>query len=230
MPYAKLAITVPSDVWISELSREYPDVSFRVLAATANSAKGFARIRIIGTDAAEVCEKIQSCETVTELTVLEAEAGRRRVQLETTVPVVLNAVQTAGIPLDLPVEISNGKLELETTVPQERLSLLGETLDTFGVPYSVECIQQETDSESLLTERQERLLAEAIERGYYDTPRRITLVELAGEVGIAKSTCSEVLHRVEGQVLKQFLDSECEHRPDVSIQADYTAGRDSCNE
>jgi len=220
MPYAKLAITVPDDVWISELSQEHPTTRFRILAATANGEKGFARLEIIGPGAGRICDRMEGFETVTELTVFEREADRRRVQVETTVPVLLNAIQAAGVPLDLPVEISDGILELATTLPQETLSTLGETLDNFGISYTVECIQQETDSESVLTERQEWLLGEAIERGYYDTPRRITLVELADQVGIAKSTCSEILHRVEGQVLKRFLDGDPEHQSDVSIRAE----------
>lgn len=220
MTYAKLTITVPDEVWISELSRQFPEVQFRVLAATANDAKGFARLELVGDEAPAVCEEMQSYETVTDLTVFEDEPDRLRVQVETTVPVLLNAIQAAGIPLDLPVEIQAGELELETTVPQEKLSTLGDALDQFGISYTVDCIQQDTDSDALLTERQEWLLHEAIDRGYYDTPRRITLVELADEVGIAKSTCSEILHRVEGQVLKRFLDGECEHQPDISVQAD----------
>jgi len=220
MPYAELAITVPEDVWISELSRQYSGARFRVLAATANTATGVARIEIIGENAGAACAEMDSYETVTNLTVFEREPGRRRLQVETTVPVLLNAIQTAGIPLDLPVEIRAGELELELTVPQETLSTLDETLTRFGISYSVECIRQETESESLLTERQQWLLREAVDRGYYDTPRRITLVELAEEVDIAKSTCSEILHRAEGNVLKRFLDGDCEHQPDVALAAD----------
>lgn len=220
MPHAKLVITVPEDVWISDLSRSYPETRFRVLAATANDATGSARIEILGTDPEGVCEEMAAYETVTGLTVFEDEPERRRVQVETTVPVVVNALQAAGIPLDLPVEIADGELELETTVPREKLSTLGEAFDQFGIAYTVERIRQQSESDSLLTERQQWLLREAVERGYYDTPRRITLVELAEEVGVAKSTCSEILHRAEGQVLKRFLDGDCEHQPDVSIHAD----------
>jgi hypothetical protein len=220
MPYAKLGIDVPEDVWISELSRQYPDTRVRVLAATANEEKGFARLELLGADAGDVCERIDTYDTVTDLTVTEREPGRRRVQLETTVPVLLNAIQAAGIPLDLPVEITNGTLELETTVPPKKLSTLGETLDSFDISYTVEAIRQETNSNSLLTDRQQWLLNEANDRGYYDTPRQITLVELADELDIAKSTCSEILHRAEGQVIERFLEGECEHQPDISIPAD----------
>jgi hypothetical protein len=220
MPYAKLVLTVPEDVWISELSQQFPACRFRVLAATANAAKGFARLEVLGAEAESVIGKMDSYETVSELTVFELEPERARVQVETTVPVLLNAIQSAGIPLNLPVEISDGELELELTIPQEKLSNLGDTLDSFGIEYDLKSLQQETESDSLLTERQEWLLQEAIERGYYDSPRRITLVELAEQVDIAKSTCSETLHRAEGQVLKQFLTSDCEHQPDIAIHAD----------
>lgn len=220
MTYAQLTITVPEEVWISELSRSYPETRFRVLAATATNNKGNARIEIIGPEAGPVCEEMESYEAVTDLTVFDAESNRRRVQLETTMPVLLNAVQVAGIPLDLPIEIKNGTLELEITIPSEKLSTLGETLDQFSIPYTVDCIQQDTDPESLLTDRQQWLLREAVEHGYYDSPRRTTLVELAEAVDIAKSTCSEILHRAEGRVLKRFLDGDCEHQPEISVHAD----------
>jgi len=42
---------------------------------------------------------------------------------------------------------------------------------------------------------------------YYDTQREVSLSELANEFGIAKSTCSEVLHRAEGTIVKEFFDS-----------------------
>ncbi|MGK2230049.1 MAG: putative DNA binding protein, partial [Methanobacteriota archaeon] len=46
----------------------------------------------------------------------------------------------------------------------------------------------------------------AHELGYYDTPREISLSEVANEMDIAKSTCSEILHRAEGKVVSEFLE------------------------
>ncbi|WP_336328266.1 helix-turn-helix domain-containing protein [Halovenus sp. HT40] len=221
MPYAHLSITVPEDVWLSELSQEYPQIRFRIHAATANDETGVARLELLGADVEAVCEQLETYEAVTGVVVTDRDPQRCRLQIETTVPVLLNAIQTAGIPLDFPLELSDGVLELETTVPQAKLSTLGDTLDSFGISYTVERIQQETESEEpLLTDRQEWLLQEAVEQGYYDTPRRITLVELAEEAGIAKSTCSEILHRAEGQVLKEFLDGDADQHPRLSVTAD----------
>lgn len=59
----------------------------------------------------------------------------------------------------------------------------------------------------------------AVEAGYYDTPRTCTLTELADEVGLAKSTCSEILHRAEEIIVKEFI----ENLPaDIEIDESYT--------
>jgi len=204
MPHAQLTLTIPDSVWISEVSRSHPNTRFRVLAATANMATGVARIEILGNNSEAVCDEFREYDAVTNLTIFEADSEMTRVQVETTVPLLLTSLQDAGVPLEMPFEVKDGKMALEVTIPQETLSDLGETLDEFGIQYTVERIQQEIDSDSsLLTERQQWLLDEAIERGYYDTPRRTTLVDLAEELDIAKSTCSEILHRAEERVLKE---------------------------
>lgn len=220
MPYAKLTITIPDSVWISEVSRAYPDTRFRVLAATANTATGVARIEILGDDPEAVCDEIREYDSVTDLTVFETEPRMSRVQIETTVPLLLTSLQDSGVPVEMPFEVRNGEMTLETTIPQQTLSDLGETLDKFGIQYTVERIQQDVEFDSLLTERQHRILDEAIERGYYDTPRRITLVDLAEDLGIAKSTCSDILHRAEERVLKDYKSGERDAKANIVASSD----------
>lgn len=215
MPHAKLTITVPESVWISELSRAYSDTRFRVLAATADDATGVARIEILGNDPEAVCETIREYETVTDLTVFETATDALRVQVETTVPLLLTSLQASGVPLETPFEVSDGEMTLEDTIPQETLSELGKTLDEFGITYTVDHIRQNVESDRLLTDRQQRILDEAIERGYYDTPRQTTLVELAEELDIAKSTCSEILHRAEEQVVKRYRSDTDDASPEL---------------
>jgi predicted DNA binding protein len=220
MPYAKLTITIPESIWVSKVSRTYPDTRFRVLAATANTATGVARIEIRGDDPEAVCRAIREYDSVTDLTVFEADPEMHRVQVETTVPLLLTSLQDSGVPLELPFEVRDAELTLEVTVPQETLSEFGETLDRVGIQYTVERIRQETESDPLLTERQQWLLDEAIERGYYDTPRRTTLVELADEVDIAKSTCSEILHRVEERIIKAHRRDDPDVYQEIAMPSD----------
>lgn len=220
MPHAKLTITLPESIWIGDVSRTHPEIRFRIQAATANEADGVARVDVIGPDAADVCKEITEYEAVTDLTVFVAEEQKRRVQIETTEPLLMQSLQDAGVPLDTPAEIANGSLTLEATVPQRNLSNLGSTLDEFGIDYTVERIRQELESVSLLTDRQEWLLEQAIDRGYYDTPRQTSLVELAEELDIAKSTASEMLHRAEERVLKEYTEDGTQKGQALVARAD----------
>ena len=120
-------------------------------------------------------------------------------------PLLLFPIQGSGVPLELPFDLQEGEATWEITASQERLSELGDQLDEFGIPYRVEAVSERVEDEQLLTDRQRRLLRTAVESGYYDTPRDCTLTELAEAVGIAKSTCSETLHRAEGTVIKRFV-------------------------
>jgi len=220
MPYAKLTITIPDAVWISELTRRYSETRFRVLAATANDASGVARIEVSGDDQEDVCEAIREYDAVTDLTVFESAGPVTRFQVETTAPLLLTSLQDSGVPLEMPFEIRDGEMELEATIPSGTLSDLGRTLDDAGIAYTVERIRQNVESEKLLTDRQSWLLEEAIDRGYYDTPRRTTLVDLADDLDISKSTCSEILHRAEERVLKDYHSEEQRPAPGLAVTSD----------
>jgi predicted DNA binding protein len=206
MPYAELTITIPEAVWIGRLSRAYPETCFRVLAATADDDTGVVRLEVLGEDAQAVVEAMGDCEPVTTLTVFESGSDHCRLQFESTVAILLTALQRSGVPLETPFEVQDGELHLATTTPRERLSALGDTLDKLGISYTLDRVTEEPETDDpVLTDRQRRLVEDARERGYYDTPRRITLTELAEELDLAASTCSEVLHRAEERLVKEHL-------------------------
>lgn len=63
-------------------------------------------------------------------------------------------------------------------------------------------------------------LVEEIDRGYYDTPRRTTLVDLAEDLDMAKSTCSEILHRAEERVVKEYRNGGRDLPTDAAVTSD----------
>lgn len=56
-----------------------------------------------------------------------------------------------------------------------------------------------------LTERQEEILAGALELGYFDYPKRIRLSELAQRFHVSKSTVSEVLRKAQTKVVAAYF-------------------------
>lgn len=76
-----------------------------------------------------------------------------------------------------------------------------------GIPVEVEEVYNpqgvDRDTPFGLTEGQHEALSVALERGYFDVPRRITLVELAEELGISDTAVSQRLRRG----LRSFLST-----------------------
>lgn len=56
-----------------------------------------------------------------------------------------------------------------------------------------------------LTEKQQTLLAKAYESGYFESPRRISQLDLAEEVGVSKSAISQRLRRSMGALCNATL-------------------------
>lgn len=56
-----------------------------------------------------------------------------------------------------------------------------------------------------LTARQRYLLHSALDWGYYDVPRRITLEKMAHRLGVGLNTLSVVLRNAEGSLVRNFV-------------------------
>lgn len=207
MPQASITITIPEGVWIGDISRAHPDASIRILAALIDDGTGVGLTEIAAADLQDIIADIQASESVTELEILQQYGNTVLAQFETTMPLLLLPVQDSGIPLTMPFTIREGQAEWDITAPQHRLSELGQQLEEFGIPFTVNSVRQHIEPTQLLSDRQLRLVSAAVEHGYYDTPRRCSLTELAEEMDLAKSTCSETLHRAEEKIIKQFVEN-----------------------
>jgi len=213
MTRATLRLTLPEAVWIGDFSRSHPAARLRILAALSDDDAGVALAEIRADDSAAVVERMRSYDAVAGLRVLRAGDDAALVQFETTLPVLLSAARGSGVPLEMPFDIAAGRAVWTLTAPRGRLSALCTRLEDLGIGYEVERVGEAEPAASLLTDRQESLLAEAAARGYYETPRGCTLTELAEAVGCAKSTASEVLHRAEGAVVDAFLAGRASESP-----------------
>ncbi|MFP4625858.1 MAG: helix-turn-helix domain-containing protein [Natronomonas sp.] len=210
MTQARLRIDIPDGPWIADVSRAYPEATFRVLSAFPSTEgeiqKGLGLVAIEADDLDSLLAEISAHETIIECSVLQESTNRATIQIQTSTPMILLAAKRSGIPVEMPVEIRDGTARVDVSSPHERLSTLGDELKQLELDFELEYVQDRLQLEQLLTSRQHELLEAALESGYYDTPRTCTLTELADRVGLAKSTCSEILHRTEEIIIKEFAD------------------------
>lgn len=216
MPHAELTVTLPPAVWIGALSREFPDATFRVLSAVPREEGGFGLVEVRTDDPDGALDAMEAAPGVTDIEPIRREADVAVVQFETSEPLLLASIQASGVPLSLPLDITNGRAQLEVTASRDRIAALGEAFDDLGLSYSLDRLYESVEAASPLTDKQRETLLAALERGYYDTPRDVTLSELADELGMAASTASGILHRAEESVVKAFVDDRLDMDLDLA--------------
>lgn len=206
MVRASLTLTVPERTWIGTVSRQFPNAQFHVRSAQSCDGIGIGFVELIASNPAEICRDIRQSDGVRTVEVFQQSEGRALIQIEAEEPLLLTLLDKTGVPVEMPFEISDGEVHWELTTTRTRLSALASELDQSELRYMVEHIWDSTQFGQILTDRQQDLIKTALECGYYDSPRKCTQEELANKLDMAKSTCSETLHRAEERIVKQFKD------------------------
>ncbi|WP_254535556.1 helix-turn-helix domain-containing protein [Halomarina litorea] len=205
MPRARLRVDLSPDTWVHAVSTAHPEATLRVLAALSEGRTGVGLLDVLGvTDA--LLDAMRDQRGVTALDVLARDDERALLRFETSQPLLLQSAHASGVPLELPVTVRDGTATLRVTAPRERLRALRDQFERDGLAPRVEAVSPSTPDGSVLTDRQREILERAVELGYYETPRRVTLSDLAADLGVAKSTLSETLHRAESTLVRRHLD------------------------
>ena len=119
------------------------------------------------------------------------------------------------------VDVNDGVVYVETYLPdRERLTGLVEALkavtdelnllqlkrvDTGNADTTGQTVTLALDE---ITEKQREAVTKAVASGYYSTPRETSLEELADDLGVSKSACSQRLNAVESTLaVRAFADT-----------------------
>lgn len=207
MSRARLVVSLPDGTWLGDLSAAFPDATVRLPTALADDTRGIGLCRVGTADTEAVLDWFDGREDVEHVATLHRTATDVTVQFETDDPLLLSLVLDSGVPIEFPIEVSDGRAVLDVVGEPTRITDLGLCLDDQNVSFTVEHVREYGGTNEQLTGKQHSLVTTAVELGYYDTPRECSLTDLADSVGLAKSTVSETLHRAESTLIKSALGS-----------------------
>ena len=232
MSRTRLRLDLPAGSWLGDVSRGVPSATIRVAETIAldgdarrpadddgsealdgdgpegldgDGSNVAATVLVGGTDRDRVEDALRGHERVARATTVERRGDGRTLRVVCRAPVYLPAARAVGLPMASTVEVVDGRATVTVVGDRDRVEAFGRRLAGKGVTVGVAATGVDGPDRTL-TEAQRDLVFDAVRSGYYDTPRRCTLTELAEANGIAKSTCSETLHRAEGRVMRRFVD------------------------
>lgn len=204
---ASLRIELPEGYWVADVSREYPDATFRLLSGVRPDDMAVELGEVVAEEPRVVSEAVAEHPHVVEYQHLELTDDRSLAKYETTDTGLYDFVEESSLPPEFPVVVRDGWYEIDFTGTREEFDAFRAGVEASGFRHElVSLVETGGDvDEDLLTERQHEVLEAAVREGYFEVPRDCTLEDAADELGVDKSTASGVLRRGEARVLKRFL-------------------------
>ena len=110
-----------------------------------------------------------------------------------------------------PFEVRDGWVEWTIACSRDKVRDLLSKFESEGIPHRLVSTRGVTSR--LLTPRQRFVFDTAMQEGFYDIPRQISLTELAVVLEVAKSTLSAQLQRIESTIHHTFAEEVRKRSP-----------------
>ncbi|WP_227375247.1 helix-turn-helix domain-containing protein [Haladaptatus halobius] len=193
------------DGWMADISTEFPDAEFRLLASQLRDEGALVILEVKTPKGDALVRRFESTPEVRSLEVIHSDERTVLIQFTTSATNSYDPLFRSKNISIYPTILRDGWFSVTLAASHERLSKYTDELAATGIPYRVLSLTQSYDSSELLTDRQWQVITQAVERGYYDTPRGCTVAELAESLDVHKSAASRLLHRAESRIVKEFV-------------------------
>lgn len=193
-------------LWCRTLLDRRPDLDITVRSVVPlGDGNCLEEVEIRGDLSDDLVETLRSLETVDRVETLDSQPDRLVIRIVGDGCGLADAIRETGVAPSVPFPVRTDGDAWSITAPPERIASFLEALADGMVEFeTVYAGPDRDDGRSLLTERQREILDAAVEYGFYDYPREITLTELADELGVVKSTLSEALVMIETKIFRRL--------------------------
>jgi predicted DNA binding protein len=200
---ARIKIKFPDKIWISKIFRKFHDVKMEIshfLPYDLEKSIGNSIIEIWHYNIESIISEIKNHESVFEFSILEREENRLKINVKTFDPYLLYGVIKFGVLVNFPVNVKDGYAYWKLISTRERIDKLLTLFENKGMdvtllkignsPYEID------DNASKLSFDEATILEQAINSGFFEVPRKISLEELANKLGKSKSALSVMLRKI----------------------------------
>ena len=202
----RIEVRLPEGHWSGDVSRERPEAVLRI-EETMPLGKGRGAAKI--SSSYNLSEELNSHQGIDE--VRDLGGNRYEVDIAPRGGGYIKEIRAVGVIPRSPFEVRDGWVDWTIECSGEKSRELVRLLKESDIPYRV--ISTRKTGSRILTPKQRLIFDSALNQGYWETPRRITLSALADFIGLSKSTLSVHLHKIEGIVLNMFAEDVRRNSP-----------------
>jgi hypothetical protein len=202
---ARFRMTLPPEMWISEVSRANPQATYRLLTAAPVEGRSLELGEVLADDPTAAASAVRDHPDVVAFDPLFEGENRALSRYEAMEMRLYEFLGESSLPPLFPVVVEDGRMTFDVAATQAQFEAVGARLDEREFQYELLSVVHTDESDDILTERQRECLRVAGQAGYFEVPRECTLADVATELGVDKSTASVTLRRATQRVIEQFL-------------------------
>jgi predicted DNA binding protein len=210
MMEAIVSLELP-DNWITDVVEQYPSV-IKIIDSKAmkEEVRDLVQIEVENEeDLPRVMEQLRKNPNIFNVDISAIDKGKALAVFSTNHCMICRLLAGSECFLTSSTTTKEGRLSWTMLVTQKKsLAELIENLKKINAKPKLVKWTEMTDTDEL-TMRQEQITRMAFERGYFDSPRRIGLRELAKMFNISTSTLSEILRKGQRRIMMRYFT---EHR------------------
>jgi predicted DNA binding protein len=200
---ARIKIKFPDGLWISYIFRKFPDIKMEILnflPYDLEKSIGNSNIEIIYYDINSIVNEIKNHASVFEFSVIEQDENRIKFNVKTKDPYLLYGLIKHGILVEFPVKVREGNAYWRLISTRDRIDKLLTLFENKNINFTLLRIGKAPynldDERAKLSLEESNVLDKAIDLGFFEVPRNISLENLANELGKSKSALSVMLRKI----------------------------------
>lgn len=195
----RIEVRLPDGHWAGEATRNYPNAVLQIIETMPlGRGRGTAQIAA----AAELIANLANLSGIEQVNPLGE--GKASVTIASGGGGFIKPLRTIGVVPRTPFDVIDGWADWTIQCSSQQAKDLVKEIKQENLPMRLKSTR--ASQESLLTNRQREVFELALRRGFWKSPREVTLTELSTELDIAKSTLSVLLHSIECKIIDRYYD------------------------
>ncbi len=193
----RIEVRLPDDHWAGEVTRNNPNSVLQIIE-TMPLGKGRGTAQIAAEQ--DLLSDLENLRGVEKVNLLGD--NKASVTIASGGGGFIKPLRIVGVVPRTPFDVIDGWADWTIQCSTEQAKQLVKEIELQKIQMKLKSTR--SNQEKLLTSRQREVFELALRRGYWTSPRKITLTDLSVELGISKSTLSVMLHSIECKVIDKY--------------------------
>jgi Predicted DNA binding protein len=179
---AEFHLQLPDEIWIADVSQEFPSAVFKPLSGYKIEDRVIELGEAISDNPDAVVTVMRDHPSIETYELLQSDDRHALAKYESTDTDLYEFVEQLGVTIEFLVTVQNGWYEFDLTGTHEEFNEIKAMLEASPLSYELQSLVNSAEADALLTDRQQDVLEAAVREGYFEIRRACTLAELASSL------------------------------------------------